>query len=103
MKTVTQADADTFFPILAELIEGQEFKTSVGTRSDVVADEFMLMWCDNETAAFKHRDTRNYVYLRKPRMYVDGHPWELDIPVTKDHFHFGLFDKIELPTELQEK
>jgi len=47
-------------------------------------DDWMLMYLEaNGTAAFKHRDTRNYIYVQS-----DG---ELVVPQTDSPWHRGVF------------
>lgn len=65
------------------------FKTEAGgERRDVVADEFMYMCHDPDPLIvhFKHRDTRNYVYLQQYRG-----AWLLTVPVTDRPFQRGFF------------
>ena len=57
-------------------------------RHDLDASEFMLMQSQHSCLGFKHRDTRNYIYLRRS---IPGDPWKLHIPATGRPFHRGTF------------
>ena len=86
------------FGILSRLIairnRAKGFQTRRNhTRHDVDIGEFMLMLGNETELQFKHRNTRNYVYLRRS---IPGDPWELVVPVTSKSFNLGLFDKFEV-------
>ncbi len=100
MNPITDPQEVAFnFGILYQLIalhnRAEGFRTQAGpNRRDVDGDEFMLMCGNDTTLQFKHRDTRNYVYLRRP---IPGDPWKLEVPINKGTFNLGLFDKFEMP------
>lgn len=90
----TQEQITDIFSLLEPLIESHNladgFLTETTPRHDVEANEFMLM-CGNDTELqFKHRDTRNYIYLR---CNWPDDPWKLIVPVTSRPFNLGKFDK----------
>jgi hypothetical protein len=78
------------------LLEAQLAKTilptEAGTFRQVCADEFMLMHQDTEIGAyaFKHRDTRNYVFL----LPLGHGSYELYVPRTHKPFMQGFFDSL---------
>ena len=83
---------------VAERNDDEEFPVRRGsdvfgfgkTRNDVSAEEFMLMEGNETEVRFKHRDTRNYVILRRS---IPGDAWRLFVPMTKNAFFRGYFDK----------
>jgi len=100
-----------YFGVLSQMIAHRNsvegFKTSTSkVRHDVDCGEFMLM-CGNDKGQkntelqFKHRDTRNYVYLRRDMDSVAS-PWKLIVPVTNKPFNKGYFDKFEIPAGIGE-
>lgn len=94
----SQAKANELFGHLELLLKernaGRGFSTSTGDqRHDVSADEFMLMMDKPLEVGFKHRDTRNYVYLTKRGLRSE---WNLFIPKTENLFHLGQFDTFEI-------
>ena len=83
---MNQQMADYWFSVLGELLVDHPMRTTSGTRYDVTSDEFMLM-CENESSTviqFKHRNTRNYVFIRNG---------ELVVPQKQENFMRGFFDK----------
>ncbi len=75
---------DAHFNKLAIALKGVLLKRYDGTTSEGTADEFMLMQQDDDgVIAFKHRQTRNYVYLRGG--------YKLYVPMTGNPFNRGEF------------
>jgi len=69
--------------------------TRAGTARTASADEFMLMHHDTESNSwgFKHRQTRNYVFL----LPVGHELYELYVPQLGELFMRGFFDYEEWP------
>lgn len=70
---------------------------AISTRT-ASADEFMLMHQDTESNSwgFKHRQTRNYVFL----LPVGHELYELYVPQLGDAFMRGYFDYEEIPPRM---
>ena len=70
--------------------------TEEGGRRSVPADEFMLMHvADGSVAGFKHKPTRNYVFLMLADRKIDGVNFaknDLYVPMTNEPFMRGFFD-----------
>jgi|2_EtaG_2_1085320.scaffolds.fasta_scaffold74893_1 hypothetical protein len=103
MRTPTTTDAREGFAALAELIVSRNtaegFATSTGaTRRDVEPSEFMLMACNDTEQQYKHRQTRNYVYLRRS---IPGDAWRLHVAATRHAFNQGEFDAPPTLAELE--
>lgn len=77
------------FETLATVLAAEPLPSSSGPRIARAA-EFMLMRINGAQAAFKHRDTRNYVHL-------DILTGQLRIPSTGQAFERGDFTQIPLP------
>jgi hypothetical protein len=69
------------FKNLDPLLSTRPLKRENGKVEIVAADEFMLMGDENGVQSFKHRDTRNYVYVRSV----------LEVPETDQSFRGGKF------------
>jgi hypothetical protein len=102
MRLPDQTECDELFQELDKLVKDRSFNTSTGQiRNDLRADEFMLMQVngvkgqERETVAFKHRDTRNYLYMSR-----HNGQWMLTVPQTQEAFKLGFFDKTEIPQGL---
>ena len=86
---MNQQMADYWFSILDDLLLDRPMRTTDGTRYDVTAEEFMMMG-ENESSTkiqFKHRNTRNYVFIQNG---------ELIVPRKQENFMRGFFDKGEM-------
>jgi len=95
MSTAVDQWFDRLISAVQKQNEGEGFATSNGSiRRDVEVDEFMLMNVANGQAQFKHRHTRNYVFLR-----ADG---TFSIPSTGNAWLKGTFDKAPSLEELRE-
>ena len=69
---------------LQDAINNNRLPSRGGRTKQTTLKDWSLMYHDaNGTAAFKHRETRNYIYIRK-----DG---ELVAPKTDREWHRGLF------------
>jgi hypothetical protein len=80
---------DKWFFLLECVLKARPLKCADGSERLASASEFMFMGLrGGEAAAFKHRDTRNYIYLLSDGgLYVpEGRPW--------GSFHQGTFDAI---------
>ena len=80
---------DYWFAVLNKALADRPLKSDPFLRGNnalrfATCDEFMLMSQTAERVAFKHCDTRNYVFLRK-----DNH--KLEVPETSDPFMLGKF------------
>ena len=76
------------FEKLEILLKDRTLACEDGTRRKADVDEFMLMQVQNGIASFKHRHTRNYVYiLQNGFLYV---------PMTPEPFNRGYFDYPEI-------
>jgi len=98
MRAGQDADVKKYFPILEGLLKDRKLPCEHGPARIVSVDEFMLMSVSEPlgTAGFKHRDTRNYVYVRRVnRQGVDT--WTLDVPNSGEAFNLGWFDLLEVP------
>ena len=88
-----------WFNRLLPLLKEQKLPCEFGPARIVDVDEFMYMGSDPlgcVTASFKHRDTRNYVMVRKnstSEPFKLPGEWELFVPVTMVPFNRGFFDK----------
>ena len=87
-----QEKADYWFDVLADLLQDRPMYSTDGIRHDVSADEFMLMGItDYGVVQFKHRNTRNYVFVENG---------ELTVPKTQQAFTRGFFDKMPCLPEI---
>lgn len=85
----TREQADALFSALDGLLAVHDLPTSDGSRRRVPADEFMLMHLEpGGRAGFKHRVTRNYVFLSP----IGGGEYLLRVPQTRQAFQRGTFD-----------
>lgn len=95
--TYDQETVERWFSRLEELLVDRKLPCENGPARLAKANEFMLMDFTPDSAAFKHRDTRNYVHVRKivnrPFTHARKGEWELVIPCTDDAFNVGFFDK----------
>jgi len=73
-----------YFVMLDESLKTFPLPTSDGSTRYATADEFMLMDVSGDIVYFKHRDTRNYIYMKK-------RTGELHVPIG-GYFHRGTFD-----------
>lgn len=73
------------FGVLESLLAGQKLACEHGPARYATADEFMWMGRHDRVDLFKHRDSRNYVWVTD-----DG---ELVVPFTKNAFNRGYFDR----------
>lgn len=92
-----QQQADLWFGRLVELLKDRKLPCENGPARVCSPDEFMFMQETQGQGCFKHRDTRNYIYVRKsgaPGAFPPPVPraFELFIPVTETAFHRGFFD-----------
>ena len=88
--------ADLWFGRLKSILEVQKLPCENGPARIGSPDEFMFMGVNQGKGCFKHRDTRNYVYVRPPQP-IGGFDsafkdWELYIPVTTVAYNKGWFD-----------
>lgn len=80
----TADEVKTQFERLQVALANVPLKRAAGFKQIVPVDEFMLMQIgDKGEAQFKHRDTRNYVYL-----FPTG---RLFVPETSEPFNRGEF------------
>lgn len=95
MRAPQDADVKKYFPILEELLATRKLPCEHGPARIVSVDEFMLMGVSAPlgTAGFKHRDTRNYVYVRRVNR-GGADTWTLDVPNTGEAFNLGWFDSL---------
>lgn len=93
MRAAQQKDVEFYYPILEGLLKDRKLPCEHGPARIALVDEFMLMSVSDVAACFKHRDTRNYVYVRSRfdrQKCVDI--WALDVPNTGEMFQLGFFD-----------
>ena len=76
-------------PLLQKQNDTEGFETEDQPRHDVKPGEFMIMFAKPLEVGFKHRCTRNYVYMLKRDKSSN---WFLMIPKTGKHFQLGKFD-----------
>lgn len=92
-----QETANMWFDRLVPILAVQKLPCEHGPARLASPDEFMFMGImRGRGASFKHRYTRNHVYVRPPQT-VDGFQpvftdWELYIPVSTVAFQKGWFD-----------
>ena len=111
-RPITQHAVKVWFKVLEKCLAEHNaehgFMTEIGEpRRNVEASEFMLMhvkygddWNDNDVVlnvGFKHRDTRNYVFVLPGRY---GRKHILYVPATSEPFMRGYFDTFPLAMEL---
>lgn len=93
-----QALADVWFKRLEELLKDRKLPCENGPARVCSPDEFMFMQESAGQGQFKHRDTRNYVMVRKltgvPGPFDAPSPngYELFVPFTMTAFQRGFFD-----------
>jgi len=80
----SRAIINGYFVMLEESLRTFPLPKSDGSRRYAFVGEFMLMDVSGRVVFFKHRDTRNYIYMDK----LTG---ALSIPVG-GYFHRGTFD-----------
>jgi len=100
MRAAQQKDVEKYFPILEGLLKDRKLPCEHGPARVVGVDEFMLMSVTDyiESAGFKHRDSRNYVYVRQRfDKTLCQDVWVLDVPNTGEAFNQGWFDQLEVP------
>ena len=80
------------FERLDKALLSRRLKKEDGSERYAKACEFMMMMASPDSAyiPFKHRDSRNYLYLTK-----SDEDREIFIPVTSEPFKRGTFDKCE--------
>lgn len=104
MRNPKPNESEFYFGVLDVLVREQNshegFATEAGlARHDVNMNEFMLMSISDESntqlkIAFKHRDTRNYIFAVRETIAQTERPWQLAIPVRiNEAFYKGTFDK----------
>jgi len=95
MVACTQEDAHKYFPILSMRLTERKLACEHGPARFAGADEFMCMHRNESRTevGFKHRNTRNYIFLRL-RWDKDllQDVWVLDVPFTTIPFNLGFFD-----------
>ena len=96
IREATAVDDAKYRPILAERLKERKLASEHGPARFASADEFGIQHVNGlEEVGFKHRDSRNYVYLRKRFDKEVGHDvFILDVPFTTLAFHLGFFDKL---------
>lgn len=92
-----QALVSVWFKRLEELLKDRKLPCENGPARVCSPDEFMFMQEVQGMAQFKHRDTRNYVIVRKsgnPGAFPPAKPaaFELFVPFTMEAFQRGFFD-----------
>ena len=89
---MNQQEIEKQFRRLEKLLPENPLMKEDRTTRIASPDEFMLMQTEHNgsRAAFKHRDTRNYVYVQ-----LMGGVDVLQVPVTPQAFHRGTFDTFE--------
>ena len=80
----SRAIVDGYFTMLEQSLKTFPLPTSDGSSRLASVDEFMLMDVSGDIVYFKHRNTRNYIYMRKQN-------GKLHVPVS-GYFHRGTFD-----------
>ena len=97
VRQVTEREGRQYGAILAERLKERKLPCENGPARLVDASEFMIMHRNDSgrEVGCKHRDTRNYVYLRvRFDRDLNKEVWVLDVPSTLEPFHLGWFDAI---------
>lgn len=107
----TEEEVDAHFGRLQACLREIELPKADGSSRKADADEFMLMVSHRtETGdrdhpalvlAFKHRDTRNYVFVHVSHPDETLSELRLEVPRTDKYFMRGTFDRIEWPNETE--
>jgi len=89
--------AKAWFKRLEELLKDRKLPCENGPARVCDVGEFMLMQQIGEVGQFKHRDTRNYVMVKKAYDKIgtfvpSPNGYELFVPFTTTGFHRGFFD-----------
>jgi hypothetical protein len=100
---LSQGEINTLFLALDRHLKSQPLPQESDKPRIASADEFMLMTMQRSGRIdFKHRDTRNYVYLVPApkddvlgRFGVLNDGWRLEVPFTSEPFKRGYFDKFQ--------
>lgn len=89
--------ADLWFPRLQALLPNTPLDTEAGPKRIADVGEFMFMGENRGSGSFKHRDTRNYLFVQRK-----GAGYEIFVPKSTHAFQKGTFDtfNVELPKEL---
>jgi hypothetical protein len=89
-------NVERFFKLLTKQLALIPLPTQVGTPRHAAPWEFMLMHTTHDqyglVVGFKHRDTRNYVFLLIPES-GDDNKVRLHVPQSQDAFMRGFFDR----------
>lgn len=83
---LVDAERKMAFAELEKLLSESKLPCQHGPHRWAKASEFMLMHLHAGEWAFKHGDTRNY-------LFVSSRPPRLRIPMTDEPFHLGYFDE----------
>jgi hypothetical protein len=81
---ISRAVVDGYFVMLEHSLKTIPLPKSDGSWRYAQADEFMLMGISGGVVMFKHRDTRNYIWM-------DKRTGAISIPIG-GAFHRGVFD-----------
>ena len=92
MHMTEQDVADMWFERLAKVLKDRKLPCEHGPARECRPDEFMFMGTSLGAGQFKHRDTRNYVYVgfRGP----GPENYQLNVPCTTENNRRGFFDKL---------
>ena len=96
-----RAKANMWFERLVPLLAVQKLPCENGPARIADAGEFMFMGEQWPTGSFKHRDTRNYISVRRnssTEPFKTPGDWELFVPCTMEPFMRGFFDTFVMPT-----
>lgn len=85
---MTQETLNLWFDRLAIVLQGRKLPCEYVPARECKADEFMLMGIQGDRASFKHRNTRNYVFVDA----VPGCSLSLCVPITREPWYRGFFD-----------
>ena len=95
VRQVTEREAGQYGKILAERLKERKLPCEHGPARYADASEFMPMHRNDSgrEVGYKHRDSRNYVYLRvRFDKDLGKDVWVLDVPFDTIPFHLGFFD-----------
>ena len=99
MQLQEQRVATGWFGRLVPLLAERKLPCENGPARVCSPDEFMFMHEDRGCGYFKHRDTRNYIVVK--RAGVPGtldvpspNGYELFVPFTTSAYHLGFFDSL---------
>lgn len=83
MRQLSKKEIDALFVLLSDCLGKVKLISESGEYRHVKCDEFMFMGIKDDYAQFKHRETRNYVFLQDQCLIV---PREKDKPYLHGEF-----------------